>query len=246
MSQSVLLVTILIVFIILVASILKWASDKTDPPLKYVKNFSLLSAPERAFLATLEPLLGDKYRLFAKPRLADIIEIKPHPGHTLSSATQAKIDATTVSFVLCNAKDFAIAGIINLENQSTQSTPNVMQDAFIDNAATEAGLPIIRIPSKLQYDPDNIAEILAENIELPKQTDARSSKNKYGDCPSCGEPLLLLKAKQGENIGKYFLGCSNYPECKYLSLLNDTENVHDITPPQKHDEPTTPEAEQQA
>lgn len=245
-SQTVLFITILIFFLIVVATYIKWTSDKSAPPLTYEKNFSLLSATEKAFLTTVEPLLGDRYRLFAKPRLADVIKIMPPPGHNLSATTLAGINATTVSFVLCNAMDFSIAGIINIETESPPTNNEQMADDFIDNAAAEAGLPIVKLPSRLHYAPDEIAAILENSIELPKQSDRKQVANKYGDCPSCGEPLMLLKAKQGENIGKYFLGCSNYPECKYLSILNDTETGHKVTAPQAHVEQALPGAKEEA
>ncbi len=39
-------------------------------------------------------------------------------------------------------------------------------------------------------------------------------------CPSCGKGTLLKRtAKKGKNKGNSFLGCSNYPACKYISPL---------------------------
>ena len=35
--------------------------------------------------------------------------------------------------------------------------------------------------------------------------------SEYGTCPECGGDLVKRKGKYGE-----FLGCSNYPECKYI------------------------------
>ena len=34
----------------------------------------------------------------------------------------------------------------------------------------------------------------------------------YTKCPSCGEKLLPRKSRQG-----YFVGCSNYPSCKFMA-----------------------------
>jgi len=39
-------------------------------------------------------------------------------------------------------------------------------------------------------------------------------------CPNCGSPMLLREAKKGKNIGKKFLGCSNFPQCR--SIINIT------------------------
>jgi hypothetical protein len=43
-------------------------------------------------------------------------------------------------------------------------------------------------------------------------------------CPKCGAKLVLRTAKNGENAGNQFYGCSNYPRCRYiLSSKNDFE-----------------------
>jgi len=223
-TQSAIIPIIVIAFIALaIIIILIQSPGESKPHLLYEKNFSILSAMERSFLKVLEPMLGDKYLIYAKVRLVDIIKIRPKPDHELSAETMAKINNTTVSFVLCNTWDHSIAGIIDLANKTRTTSDDDMPDDFIDNAALEAELPLVRVPSRLQYNPEDISDILAKKIELPKEPADHANANKYGDCPSCGEPLTLLKAKHGENIGKYFLGCSNYPECKYLSMLNDNE-----------------------
>lgn len=39
-------------------------------------------------------------------------------------------------------------------------------------------------------------------------------------CPECGEGTLVVrKATRGKNKGNSFLGCSNFPKCKYISPL---------------------------
>ncbi len=244
MTQSAIIAIIVIAFTILaIIIILVQTPEESKPTLHYEKNFSILSAMERSFLKVLEPMLGDKYIIYAKVRLADIIKIRPMPDHELSADTQSRINNTTVSFVLCNTWDHSIVGVIDLANKTRTANDDDMPDDFIDNAAHEAELPLVRVPSRLQYNPEDIGDILANKIELPKQPADNADANRYGDCPSCGEPLTLLKAKHGENIGKYFLGCSNYPECKYLSLLNDNETESTLaTAPQPSvaDKPTGP------
>lgn len=34
-------------------------------------------------------------------------------------------------------------------------------------------------------------------------------------CPRCGSNLIKRRAKQGSNAGKKFLGCENYPKCRF-------------------------------
>ncbi len=38
-------------------------------------------------------------------------------------------------------------------------------------------------------------------------------------CPRCGGDLILKTAWQGTYAGQQFLGCSNYPQCKYIQNI---------------------------
>lgn len=38
-------------------------------------------------------------------------------------------------------------------------------------------------------------------------------------CPRCGAKLVLRTAKKGNNAGKNFYGCSNYPNCRYIQNI---------------------------
>ena len=40
-----------------------------------------------------------------------------------------------------------------------------------------------------------------------------SEKKKDRTCPKCGSPMVLREAKNGQNAGKQFWGCSRFPQC---------------------------------
>jgi restriction system protein len=46
----------------------------------------------------------------------------------------------------------------------------------------------------------------------------RSDRTNQGDyltaCPKCGAEMVVRTARQGENAGRTFFGCSKYPECR--------------------------------
>ncbi|MBQ8508618.1 MAG: NERD domain-containing protein [Clostridia bacterium] len=42
-----------------------------------------------------------------------------------------------------------------------------------------------------------------------------------GVCPRCGGALVLRTVKQGERRGERFLGCENFPRCRYTEGLGD-------------------------
>jgi restriction system protein len=38
-------------------------------------------------------------------------------------------------------------------------------------------------------------------------------------CPKCGNPMVLMTANRGTNLGKQFWGCSSYPKCRRIRQL---------------------------
>lgn len=66
-------------------------------------------------------------------------------------------------------------------------------------------------------------ELVKEN-ELSDSADTRNeisdSKQSVSDdkliCPKCGSKLVLRTANKGENAGKQFYGCSNFPKCRFI------------------------------
>lgn len=55
-----------------------------------------------------------------------------------------------------------------------------------------------------------------ENIEKKK---SENNTNQNRNCPRCGGKLLMRTALKGKRQGKTFLGCSNYPKCRYIQNL---------------------------
>ena len=45
-------------------------------------------------------------------------------------------------------------------------------------------------------------------------------KSKEYMCPYCGGKLVVRTAKTGRNAGKQFLGCINYPKCRYTRSID--------------------------
>ena len=53
-------------------------------------------------------------------------------------------------------------------------------------------------------------KIMKDHILWIKQKQRDTNNNKDNKCPLCGGNLVERKGKYG-----YFIGCSNYPKCKY-------------------------------
>jgi DNA topoisomerase-1 len=85
----------------------------------------------------------------------------------------------------------------------------LLRDFWTDFSAALAGIKDLRTAQVL----DSLNELLGPHIFPPK---ADGSEPRA--CPACGSGQLSLK------VGKFgaFVGCSNYPECKFTRALVDT------------------------
>ena len=66
---------------------------------------------------------------------------------------------------------------------------------------------------------DRICSLLISNEgKISKQEHLQSLHDRHTSdtvCPSCGSDLVERTVKQGSRTGNRFLGCSNYPKCKF-------------------------------
>jgi DNA topoisomerase-1 len=85
----------------------------------------------------------------------------------------------------------------------------VLRDFWVDFSAALAGTKDLRTTQVL----DSLNELLGPHI-FPAKKDGSNPRA----CPSCGTGQLSLK------LGKFgaFIGCSNYPECKFTRTLAST------------------------
>lgn len=66
----------------------------------------------------------------------------------------------------------------------------------------------------------NIKQRTQNNSPTISHAAARTiSKTDKSICPRCGKKLVMRTAAKGNYKGKKFLGCSNYPECRYIKNL---------------------------
>ena len=61
---------------------------------------------------------------------------------------------------------------------------------------------------------------IKENAEPVKLSEFKANPYKMC-CPSCGSRLVIRRAKRGKYAGSKFLGCSNYPKCRYTREVED-------------------------
>jgi len=116
-------------------------------------------------------------------------------------------------------KIFPIISFVGNCKFKTKMPPNVLrggvgkyskdfQDPIIN------GLELTRLTSRIEELQSNSKIHLNEHIE---SLNARHSSTVT--CPKCGSPLLERETKRGINVGSRFLGCKEYPKCRFTRDL---------------------------
>ena len=118
--------------------------------LKYVREPTLFSATEWVFLRALDQAVDGRFRVFAKVRMADLM----NPGSRTKVGNKAwwraftQISSKHTDFVLVDIRTSEIVAAIEVDDRSHQRQDRSTRDAFVDRAFQDAGIPLIRYAAK--------------------------------------------------------------------------------------------------
>lgn len=92
---------------------------------------------------------------------------------------------------------------------------------YVNRVFEAAKLPLIHISVQRGYSQSELktklsayvsgAQIKSEQLEPVQDTSPH--------CPKCGSEMILRTAKRGDNQGGKFWGCSKYPECRGILVI---------------------------
>ena len=78
--------------------------------------------------------------------------------------------------------------------------------------------------NKIVFSEDEVKEIenifyrLKSEVSVSNKQHIQSLHNRHTSlttCPNCGSNLVERTVKKGENVGSKFLGCEDYPKCRF-------------------------------
>jgi len=180
-------------------------------------------------------VLDSRYRVFGKVRLGDIIT--PANGLSRSSRTIAlnKINKKHVDFVVCNAADLAVVGVIELDDTTHNRKDRVERDRFFEQACASASLPLVRFDVQKGYRLEEVRDRLSTAFQMveekpePTAIKVEPATERATEptaevaveaiepaCPKCEAQMVKRQAKTGPHAGKLFWACSTYPKCKSI------------------------------
>lgn len=205
----------------------------------YFKNSHLFSPAERSFFGVLNCAIGSEYALFAKVRTADVLSVAPNVHKSRWHSAFNKIKSKHFDFVICQKTDFAILGVIELDDTSHKAKQRAKRDIFLNELCATINLPLFRFTAKATYVPSAIREQILTGLQPPKAISHEAlsvaqavepnplislptavelqAPNMALVCPKCALPLVQRTAKTGANVGKQFMACTGFPRCRYIA-----------------------------
>lgn len=220
-----------VVLVVLLALKQQNSSTKTDGSLSYQKLPVLFSPAERSFLGVLDLAVGSDFRVFGKVRVADVLAPQGGLSKTERQVALNKINRKHFDFVLCRADDLTVLCAIELNDASHHQKHRQERDGLLAEVCRSAGLPLIMFDARHAYAAADVSARIAEVIAIPGAQDAgvvperpqsvsvkpslAAKEPATGPiCPRCSSAMVRRTAKGGENAGKEFWGCSNFPKCR--------------------------------
>jgi hypothetical protein len=230
---------LLLIIVSLALALFKKKAGKGPVDFPYQSKEVLCSPAERSFMGALDKIVGERYRIFAKVRLADIIDVQRGLSASARQRAFNRIAGKHLDFIVCNANDLSIVGAIELDDKSHLKKGRRERDQFLDKALEAASIPMLRVKAQSTYSikevssdldstfkfsmgvqsEDNQVMIDAMQVSDEKQIDETTDNSNAGTaapfCPKCGGELIERVATKGQYAGQTFWGCSNFPKCKF-------------------------------
>jgi hypothetical protein len=120
-------------------------------PLKYKRVEKIVTASERAFFFALQEAVGDRYHIFTKVRMADVLVPVSASDRSRWRSAFNKVACKHFDYVLCDA-ELRIVAAIELDDASHMREDRMRRDRFVDWACRSAGVTLLRFAPQKRYD----------------------------------------------------------------------------------------------
>ena len=130
----------------------------------------LFSAAERSFLGVLDQAVGPEHRVFGKVRVADLASVKPGLGNSARQGALNRIAYKHFDFVVCRASDLAVVCAVELNDSSHSSKRAQTRDGLLANVCRSINLPLLTVPAKQAYSPQEVRAQFVAAITPPELT----------------------------------------------------------------------------
>ena len=117
----------------------------------------MLTRNEAAFFRVLTAVVGDRYLISCKVRLADIITCADRDWQR---GYANRISQKHIDFIVSSAKSSRIVAAIELDDRSHRRRERRGRDAFVNELFRNARVHLIRVPARWNYAEEEVARYL--------------------------------------------------------------------------------------
>jgi hypothetical protein len=186
--------------------------------LPYRLREPFLASTELALFRILTDLMGNRYSICPKVSLNDIFYIvRPNENvHFFNKFFRKHVD-----FLLCDTQTLAPAFGVEIVRPISKNEARET-DKFLEELFTNAGLPLVHVPSSESYDPSDVITLFQLAVvkiggTIPLRIDRPTDF--VPNCPVCGKMMVLRIRRDGANGEKYY-GCMDSPRCTGVVSLD--------------------------
>lgn len=150
MNMEVLLLPAILLVILVVIRILV-TGVQNGRKWQYRRHRYLLSNAERSFYGVLVQATGSEHLVFAKVRIADVLEPVRGMGRSNRQSAFNAISSKHFDFLLCDPSDCSIQLAVELDDTSHDSERSRKRDRLVNRACESAGLQLLRVKAARSY-----------------------------------------------------------------------------------------------
>lgn len=161
------IIIIIIVFVVFVA-VLSGKRGGGEKKLPYVKKDYFLTRAEVDFFKVLQKAIENKYYIFPQVSLSNLLFVKAKKEEYYKYRN--KIDRKSVDFVLAEKESLKPLLAIELDDSSHGYGKRKERDAFVEKAFKDAGIILLRINYKREYNIQEISDAINNAINSNKET----------------------------------------------------------------------------
>jgi hypothetical protein len=132
-----------------------WFFLRKKRPLGYKRVENIVTESERRFFFALQEAVGDRYYIFTKVRMADVLLPVSARDRSRWRSAFNKVACKHFDYVLCDA-DLRIVGAIELDDASHARADRQERDRFVEWACKSASFVLFRFPTQKRYDTKTI------------------------------------------------------------------------------------------
>jgi hypothetical protein len=147
--------------VIALAIIGRFLRPKRPAASPYTLHVSVFSPAEAEFLRVLDRAVGQRYRIFGKIRVADVIALRKDLDPRSYRVAFSRIGAKHFDFVLCSRWDFSVVGVIELNDSSHLRQKRAQRDVFLIDVCNAIGLPILIVRARRRYSAFKLRAVIA-------------------------------------------------------------------------------------